>query len=222
MDNAIYQHNQQKLTELVEKAGINNFRELSLRSGVSDRELFRLIYGLIGKISAENLVKLAQTLNITLNELLNYFWSESANFPILSLPEDQSDLTTLQQEYQLLKQQQSNLSEEFQQSVLDLIESWLLQWPTVVTKVAQNPKLPAKSIIPLVKPLENLIKSWGIEAIASVDQEVSYNPQLHQLMEGSATPGELVKVRYVGYQQGEKLLYRAKVSPVEEISPDIE
>jgi hypothetical protein len=33
-------------------------------------------------------------------------------------------------------------------------------------------------------------------------------------MEGTSLPGEIVKVRYTGYLQGEKLLYRAKVSPV--------
>jgi hypothetical protein len=37
---------------------------------------------------------------------------------------------------------------------------------------------------------------------------------LHQLLEGTAQPGDLVKVRYTGYRQGDKLLYRVKVSPV--------
>ena len=51
-------------------------------------------------------------------------------------------------------------------------------------------------------------------AIATVDEELAYDPQDHQLMKGTAQPGELVKVRYVGYKQGDKLLYKAKVSPV--------
>jgi hypothetical protein len=33
-------------------------------------------------------------------------------------------------------------------------------------------------------------------------------------MEGHAEVGDRVRVRYTGYWQGEKLLYRAKVSPV--------
>ncbi|MGB7379946.1 MAG: XRE family transcriptional regulator, partial [Rivularia sp. (in: cyanobacteria)] len=37
---------------------------------------------------------------------------------------------------------------------------------------------------------------------------------IHQLIEGNAQPTEKVKVRYTGYRQGDKLLYRAKVSPV--------
>ena len=44
--------------------------------------------------------------------------------------------------------------------------------------------------------------------------EVAYNPQMHELIEGTAEPGATVRVRYTGYVQGEKLLYRAKVSYV--------
>ncbi|EDX76427.1 hypothetical protein MC7420_4683 [Coleofasciculus chthonoplastes PCC 7420] len=62
--------------------------------------------------------------------------------------------------------------------------------------------------------MEQLLQQWGIEAIASVGDELTYDPQWHQLMSGTVQPGELVRVRYVGYRQGDKLLYRAKVSPV--------
>jgi molecular chaperone GrpE (heat shock protein) len=58
------------------------------------------------------------------------------------------------------------------------------------------------------------MEAWGLEAIASVGAEVAYNPKLHQLMEGSAEVGAMVRVRFTGYRQGEKLLYRAKVSPL--------
>jgi molecular chaperone GrpE (heat shock protein) len=74
--------------------------------------------------------------------------------------------------------------------------------------------LPAVKLLPLVKPVTDLLKHWGVEAIASVGEIVPYDPQWHQLMERSAEPGETVKIRYVGYRQGEKLLYRAKVSLV--------
>jgi molecular chaperone GrpE (heat shock protein) len=57
-----------------------------------------------------------------------------------------------------------------------------------------------------------------VEAIAPVGAEIPYDPQLHQLMEGNPQLGEIVKVRYTGYRQGDKLLYRAKVSPV---SPEV-
>ncbi len=53
-----------------------------------------------------------------------------------------------------------------------------------------------------------------MELIAPVGAEIPYNPQQHELLEGTAEPGEPVKVRYTGYRQGDKLLYRAKVSPL--------
>jgi len=58
------------------------------------------------------------------------------------------------------------------------------------------------------------LEHWGVESIAPVGAQIPYNPQQHQLMEGTAEPGEPVKVRYTGYRQGDKLLYRAKVSLV--------
>ena len=63
--------------------------------------------------------------------------------------------------------------------------------------------------------LDPLLKSWGIEAIGTVGTEIPYDPQQHQLLEGSVQPGKQVRVRYQGYCQGEKLLYRAKVSPLQ-------
>jgi molecular chaperone GrpE (heat shock protein) len=58
------------------------------------------------------------------------------------------------------------------------------------------------------------LQHWGIESIAPVGAELPYNPQQHQLIEGTAEAGQSVKVRYTGYRQGDKLLYRAKVSLV--------
>ncbi len=127
-----------------------------------------------------------------------------------------ADLKIEYQRSQLaLEQQREVLQQQFQQSSLQLLESLLLQWPTAAQKAQENPQLAAVKILPLVqKPLERLLQSWGIEAIAPVGAELPYDPQLHQLIEGTAQPSEIVKVRYTGYLQGEKLLYRAKVSPV--------
>ena len=57
------------------------------------------------------------------------------------------------------------------------------------------------------------MEHWNVESIAPVGAEVPFDPQLHQLMEGYAQKGEMVKIRYTGYRQGDKLLFRAKVSP---------
>ncbi len=127
-----------------------------------------------------------------------------------------SEVAALRQEYQRLQtqmqQQRETLMQEFQQSSLQVLESLLLQLPTAAFAAQQNDQLPAVRLLPLLRPLEQLIQTWGVEAIAAVGAEIPYNPQWHQLMEGTAQPGDRVKVRYTGYRQGEKLLYRAKVS----------
>lgn len=208
----IYAENKQKLELLAEKAGISNLKELRTLSEVPQREVLRLLHGLIPKMKLETLVKLAKTLKISIDELVSNFGVESTS--IATQSENLDSINELKREYQLLQKQQENLYQDFQKSVLNTIESWLLQWPTAIAVAKQNPQLPASQLIPLVKPLENLLASWGVEAIAPVGTEIPYDPQWHQLMEGTAQPGELVKIRYVGYRQGEKLLYRAKVSPV--------
>ena len=65
-----------------------------------------------------------------------------------------------------------------------------------------------------MRPIEQLLKDWGVESIAAVGSEVPFDPQLHQLMSRTANSGDLVRIRYTGYRQGDRLLYRAKVSPI--------
>jgi molecular chaperone GrpE (heat shock protein) len=112
-------------------------------------------------------------------------------------------------------QQRELLQQEFQRSSLQILESLLLQWPTAAYIAREDHQLTAVKILPLVdKPLEALLQAWGVKAIASVGDKTPYNPQLHQLLEGTAQPGEIVKVRYTGYTQYDQLLYRARVSPM--------
>jgi molecular chaperone GrpE (heat shock protein) len=124
----------------------------------------------------------------------------------------------LRREYDRLQaqllQQRQELWQEFQQSSVQVLESLLLQLPTAAYAAQQNPQAPAVKLLPLLRPIEALLQHWGIEAIAAVGSEVPYDPQQHQLMEGTAAVGDRVRVRYTGYRQGDKLLYRAKVSPV--------
>ncbi len=166
------------------------------------------------------LLKLSQALQISLQELVATFSGQellpNKTTPPQELLQQITDLKTEYDRLQLqLQQQRLTLQQEFQQSNLQLLESLLLQFPTAAHKARENPQLSAVNIIPLVeKPLERLLQQWGIEAIASVGAELPYDPLLHQLMDGIAQPGDIVRVRYIGYRQGDKLLYRAKVSPL--------
>ena len=206
------------LQQLMQRVGVSSFKALSKAAGVSEKQLRRLRQGQVSQLRVETLLKLSQALQVSVSELLDTFSSTS----ILPVSQDDegegASLEALRQEYQRLQQQlhdqRETLMQEFQQSSLQVLESWLVQWPTAAYAAQQNQQLPAVRLLPLVRPVEQLLQEWGVEAIASVGSEIPYDPHLHQLMEGNAQPGATVRVRYIGYRQREKLLYRAKVSPI--------
>jgi len=213
-----------KLQDAMQRLGISSFKALSRASGVSERQILRLRRGKLEQMRVDVLLKLSQALQMPLSELVAIF-SESSVREEKNLDSELSntrEIADLRREYERsllqLEQQRELLLQEFQQSSLQLLESLLLQFPTAAHKAKENPQLAAVKIVPLVeKPLEKLLQQWGIEAIAPVGAEIPYDPQVHQLMEGNAHIGEIVKVRYTGYRQADKLLYRAKVSPVGKI-----
>ena len=198
----------------MQQADIADIDELSRLAGVARLQLIRIQRGLILNISVGAIASIARTLNISLDRFVATFSDRVSQDP----PSSNSELLACRQEYQKLQQamtdRQVTLAAKFQQESLETIESWLLQWPTATAAVRQNPQLPAERLLSLVEPIEQLLSQWNVTTIAAVGEEIPYDPQYHQLMKGLAQPKELVKVRYVGYKQGDKLLYKAKVSPV--------
>ncbi|MDF5721885.1 MAG: nucleotide exchange factor GrpE [Rhizonema sp. PD37] len=208
----------QKLRDNMQRVGISNFKVLSRTAGVSERQILRLRQFGVEQMRVDVLLKLSQVLQVSLSDLVGTF-SQITVKDTAPTQELLQQIADLKREYSLsqsqLEQQRQLLLQEFQHSTLQLLESLLLQFPTAAQKARENPQLPALNIVPLVqKPLERLLLQWGVEAIAPVGAELSYNPQVHQLLEGNAQLGETVKVRYTGYRQADKLLYRAKVSPI--------
>jgi molecular chaperone GrpE (heat shock protein) len=209
-----------QLQNLIKQASIPSLKALGRTAGVSERQILRLRRGEVEEIRVSVLVKLSQALKITVDELVTGF-SESAGAESIQKTSEHEllkKITELEREYsflqQQMEQQKQQLKQEFQQESLQVLESLLVQLPTAARACQENPQLPAVNILPLVqKPLERLQQSWGVETIGTVGEEISYDPQLHQLLDGTGEPGQHVRVRYVGYRQGEKLLYRAKVSP---------
>jgi molecular chaperone GrpE (heat shock protein) len=209
----------QKLQDLNQKVGITSFKALSKVAGVSERQILRLRRGEVAQMRVDVLLKLSSVLQLSLSELVTTFSTANLNqgngVSTQHLLQEIADLKKEYQRSQLqIEQQRELLLQQFQQSSLQLLESLLLQFPAAAQKARENPQLEAVKILPLVEnPLKKLLQTWGIEAIAPVGAEIPYDPQKHQLLEGTAQPGELVKVRYIGYVQGDKLLYRAKVQP---------
>jgi transcriptional regulator with XRE-family HTH domain len=199
----------------MQRVGISSFKALASASGVSQKQIMRLRRGEVRQMRLETILKLTQVLQVPINVLARTF----SNFEIAQPPTEDKTIATLKQEYQKLQnqleQQKESLRQEFQLSTLQVLESCLLQLPTFESKVKDNPEISATKLLPLMRPLQQLLQQWGIEQIAPVGDRLPYNPQLHQLLAGNAQAGDLVIVRYTGYIQGKKLLYRAKVSLVE-------
>lgn len=215
----------QNLQNLMQKVGFASFKSLSLAAGVSQWQILQLRRGKIRQMRVEVLLKISQVLQISGGELAETFGVQGLSLKTAKTQREDYNIDLLQQITELqndhkrislsMLQQRELLQQEFQRSSLQILESLLLQWPTAAYRAKEDHQLTAVKILPLVdKPLEALLQAWGVREIASVGAEIPYNPQLHQLLEGTAQPGEIVKVRYTGYTQYDELLYRARVSPM--------
>jgi transcriptional regulator with XRE-family HTH domain len=203
--------------------GIGSLRTLAQQSGVSRRQIEWLRRGKIQHLSVQNAIRLASTLNLTLIDLLRTFEGSSpdsstltSNKTCLNRAQDSQNVALMadyQRRQEELEHLRSQLQETFQSEALNILESLILQWPTAAHAAQNNPTLPAVRLISLLKPLEQLLQAWEIEAIATVGTLVPYDPTLHQ-WSGETAPPEIqhpVLVSHVGYRQRERLLYRAKV-----------
>ncbi|MFN9206021.1 MAG: nucleotide exchange factor GrpE [Pseudanabaena sp.] len=198
---------------LMKQVGISSFQILSERTGISRRAIDTLRKGTAATLRYADLAKLAEVLQIEVTEVIAKFISDSNN------PESPiSEIAALREEYQRLQQklelQKFELRSQFERETIQQLESLILQLPSAAYAAQQNPNMLAKNILPLLRPIDALLQKWGITAIGSVGKEVNFYSQKHQLMEGSdeIKEGDIAIVRYVGYMQGEKLLYRARVS----------
>jgi molecular chaperone GrpE (heat shock protein) len=198
---------------LMKQVGISSFQILSERTGISRRAIDTLRKRDAATLRYADLAKLAEVLQIEVTEVIAKFISDSNNpeSPILEVAALREEYQRLQQK---LEQQKLELRSQFERETIQQLESLILQLPSAAYAAQQNPNMLAKNILPLLRPIDALLQKWGITAIGSVGKEVNFDSQKHQLMEGSdeIKEGDVAIVRYVGYMQGEKLLYRARVS----------
>ena len=198
---------------LMKQVGISSFQILSERTGISRRAIDTLRKRNAATLRYADLAKLAEVLQIEVTEVIAKFICDSNNpeSPII-------EVAALREEYQRLQQklelQKFELRSQFERETIQQLESLILQLPSAAYAAQQNPNMLAKNILPLLRPIDILLQKWGVTAIGAVGKEVDFDSQKHQLMEGSdeIKEGDVAIVRYVGYMQGEKLLYRARVS----------
>lgn len=211
----------QLLRSLMAEAGIPSYRSLSRTSHVPRSAIDGLRRGRVGQMRVETLQRLSHTLGRSLDTLVTEF----SNLHATGAPDpDQADasvatIKALRQECDRLQTQLTTQAEttrqQVQQEAIAQLEPWLMQWPTAVHAAQQRPDLPAQKLIPLVRPVEALVQHWGLTPIESVGAEVSFDPQHHQPRAGMPSPGQRVRVSHVGYRQGDRLLHRAKVVPIQ-------
>lgn len=198
---------------LMQRVNIPSYRALAIRAGVSRWQVKQLRSGNISQMRLAVLTQLAAALEVSLSTLLSKFDREID----LAQPESSAQsqqLADLQREYQRLQSQMAQQVElarsQTQTDALQTLETWLVQWPTIA-KRAQERELPAAKLLPFIRPVEQLMTEWEVEAIAPVDATVPYDPQQHQLIGGIAEPGARVRVTHSGHRHRGKLLHRAKV-----------
>ena len=198
-----------KLRELMQRSNISSLRQLYQLTGTSASTINKLRSSQLGSLRWQTLINISSGLEISIDELLETFGDSSDRSERLKI-------ATLQQEYSYLQrqlaQQRETIQSEFQHQSLQILESFLTYFPTAKQAAISNPDFPASKLIPLTKSIEQLIGSWGVTVIGAVGIEIVYDPQWHQLIEGSIQPGEIAIVRYIGYRQGDKAIFRAKVS----------
>jgi transcriptional regulator with XRE-family HTH domain len=198
-----------QLQELMQRSNISSLRQLYQLTGTSASTIKKLRSGEIDTLRWQTLVNISAGLKISIDELLETFGDSSSK-------SDRQQIATLQQEYkylqQQLAQQRETLEAEFQYQSLQILESFLTYFPTAKQAAIDNPDFPASKLVPLTRSIEQLISSWGVTVIGTVGGEIVYDPQWHQLIESNIHPGEMAIVRYVGYRQGDKSIFRAKVA----------
>ena len=174
---------------------------------------------LIGAIAGLRLIPLTDLLE-KLNILPPHPELETRRQECLQLKNQLQQLTVekeaLRQEglrlHEELQQQRTELTRDFRASSFEHLQTLLTNYPSIQQMVSVKPELPAKNFMTLFTPLDNLLKEWGYEQIGKPWEQVPYNPQIHQPDAGDIAQGELVYVRFVGYQHQEHILCPAKVS----------
>jgi hypothetical protein len=150
---------------------------------------------------------------LILNLGWSIIWSKSSRQILANL---RSETAELKQDSLHLKQeiqaQRDLITSEFQIIIFEQLQTLLTHYPTISEMVAVMPDLPAKNILALFTPLDNLIACWHYQTIGVPWVQVNYNPRLHQADSPDIQIGELVYIRFVGYSCGDRILVPAKVS----------
>lgn len=212
------------LRQLMTQAGISSYRALAQKAGISQWQVMQVRRGNLGQMRLAPLQALSQALQLPLADFIAQFSSTAETAQPLrhqtletdtSARQDSQRLQVLEQEYARLQsqiaRQRGELNAQFRRESLQKLESWLTYWPSATHAVEQQQtQIAPENLIRLVRPVEQLMRDWGVRPIGQVGEVVAFDPQQHQLVQGNAQPQASVRVKAVGYWLDDKLLFRAK------------
>lgn len=140
---------------------------------------------------------------------------EAANLETVTSVNWQAECDRLQQQ---IDRQSQELTLEFQRQALAQLEPWLKNWPKVVqAATVTKPDLLAVKVLPLLAPLEGLLREWGLVAIGAIGETLPYDPHCHTCLGPTPAPGDPVTVQRPGYRHGTAILHRAEVAAGAEV-----
>ncbi|WP_293149235.1 MULTISPECIES: XRE family transcriptional regulator [unclassified Microcoleus] len=200
------------LRERMNQLDIVDWQDLGEKAGLSRFGVRLVRQGDVGKLTLDQLRRLATVLNLNFQE----FDRTLSALPSTGTTANPSEIEELKQQcFRLreeLQQQKTQLTADFRRATFEQLQTLLTNYPSARKMAEAKPNMPAKNLSALFTPLENLLSSWDFETIGSAWEQVAYNPQLHQPDVEDITEGELVYIRFVGYRDKEQILAPAKVS----------
>ena len=203
---------------LMQAVGIDSYRALAKQAAVSRWQIQQLRTGNLEKMRVVTLQQISAALNVELVGLIQAFQAERDTSDSDQHSNEMSDRRDAYPTGDISHSHSLTVvqSDALQTDALQTIETWLTQWPTIAKRAQEKgDALPAAKILPFVRPVEQLMQEWNVEQIATVDEQLPYDPQYHQLTKGTANPGELVQATHVGHMHNGKLLHRVKVKPID-------
>lgn len=204
------------LKRWMKTAHLASWKALAQSAGVSMYQVRQLRHGHIETMRLETLGRLARSLGVSTLELLEAITGDDRTNH--KQPDMSQEIGHLRQEYERLQEQLNTKQEDYfkdcQKRSLAILEPWLLNWYRIADVAQRNQQIPASKLIPFGRYIDRLLEDWGVVQIAPIGEEVAYDPRWHQVENGSAQPGDRVRVTMPGFRHGPKLLHRAHVSRV--------
>jgi molecular chaperone GrpE (heat shock protein) len=93
------------------------------------------------------------------------------------------------------------------------------QLPTLRAALDEGADVSGRDVVDLLSPLEEALRDLGFVHIGEAGKQVAYDPKRHKAVgrgADSLESGDLVRVRYVGYLYGGKVVCKAEVTPVKQ------